>query len=120
MIVYINIALSVFLYLVLREDHTAGLQATEIKCFEIMTCAMKYKTMEVENRNGQEKEGKISWRCNRILILKCEEKELVVYYYYYYYYLSPLYSVFTVTHLKQTMCLLCIIVQFCGCGLWYI
>jgi len=37
MIFYINIALSLFLYLVLREDHTAGLQATELKCFEIMT-----------------------------------------------------------------------------------
>ena len=66
-------AVSVFLYLVLREDHTAGLQSTEIKFFEIMKWVMKYKNIEVENWNGQEKEGKISWRCNRFLSLICEE-----------------------------------------------
>jgi hypothetical protein len=52
---YLNIALSVFLYLILREDHTAGLQVTEIKCSDIMTRVVKYETMEVENRNGQER-----------------------------------------------------------------
>ena len=117
MIVYINITLSLFLYLVLREDHTAGLQATEIKCFEIMTWVIKYKTIEVENQKGQEKEGKISWRCNRFLILIGEEKELAVYYYYYYYYYHHrhhLYTVYLQLYTWNKPCVFCSVIMVYG------